>query len=156
MRIRVVIFAGLAAMIAATPAPAVAKNKCVYWFGFCTSCEKPYTCKNSHRTDTAKAPTKPNKKTSSKTTKAKPKRRAEIRIGRRRKPPTPTPATPARRQQATAPQTTNFDREFRRFKEFVRLKQRDGEFPANHKLADLYFRYKLWVLEREQSRSKPK
>lgn len=148
MRIRATIVAGLVAMMASVPAPAIAKNKCVYWFGFCTSCEKPYTCKNSRRTDKAKA-------TTSKPARAKPKKRTPIRIGRRRKPPTPTLAARARRQQAASPQTTNLDREFRHFKQFIRRKQRDGKLPANQKLADLYFRFKLWVLERDRTRAKP-
>lgn len=148
MRTRAILLVGLAAIVAAAPAPAIAKNKCVYWFGFCTSCEKPYTCKNSRRTDKAKA-------TTPKTARAKPKKRTPITIGRRRKPPTPTRAARFRRQQVIEPQTTNLDREFRHFKQFIRRKQRDGKLPANQKLADLYFRFKLWVLERDRTRAKP-
>jgi hypothetical protein len=141
------ILAVLAMLLAAVPAAAETKGKCIYWFGFCTSCEKPFTCKNSRRSDKPAAETqrsvaKPASRKPTKTRSATPRQRLTPPQQARRKPP-------LRRDVRTA-QNSNLDREFREFKQFIRLKQLNGEYPNNPKVAELFLRYKLWSIERRK------
>lgn len=147
MRICAVILAALACVIGALPAAAETKGKCIYWFGFCTSCEKPFTCKNSHRSDkpapeTPQSVARPESKRPAKTKRAKAKPH--------RTPPNPAQrASPLRKDVRTA-QGMQLDQEFREFKQFIRLKQLNGEISENPKVAELFLRYKLWAIERRK------
>ena len=129
----------IAIVITLDSAPAK-QRKCIYFFETCYSCEAPLTCQNSRPVGTG--------------TSTRPKQRSTV--VRSDPPPLPEPkarSIPPSVEKPSADslvrsqlrKSTDFDREFKQFQNFMRNRQTDGQQPDPQKLQEMYFAYRLWL-----------
>ena len=135
----------LVAALAALSTTATAAQKksrqaqCIYWFGFCTSCEAPLTCENSRFVPPESVPAAPQGGSAASKVKSDKVSAAPDKAKQQRSP------AHARRTKTAAKAA---QKDFAKFKAFMRGQKIDGRTPSDDEIRQMYARYRMWQTSR--------